>query len=71
MDLSRWSRNDYRTTFFADLLLHLGGNPYRCPYCRLNFVSFRKRKERYVPRKRKHGSPSGSQAQAKGTQLQP
>jgi DNA-directed RNA polymerase subunit RPC12/RpoP len=71
MDLSRWSRNDYRTTFFTDLLLHLGANPYRCAYCRLNFVSFRKRKERYVPRKRKHGSHSGSHAQPKGTQVQP
>ena len=53
MDLSRWSRNDYRVSFFTGLLLSLGGSPYRCEYCRVNFVSFRRRKERYDPQKRK------------------
>ncbi|HXN46490.1 MAG TPA: hypothetical protein VN893_07600 [Bryobacteraceae bacterium] len=53
MDLSRWSRNDYRVSFFTGLMLSLGGSPYRCEYCRTNFVSFRKRKERYDPQKRK------------------
>jgi len=53
MDLSRWSRNDYRVTFFRGLLLSLGANPYRCEYCRTNFVSFRRRKEKYDPQKRK------------------
>jgi hypothetical protein len=56
MDLSRWSKNDYHITFFASLMLRLGANPYRCAYCRVNFVSFRKRKERYVPRRRKQRS---------------
>lgn len=53
MDLSRWSRNDYRISFFTGLLLHLGANPYRCEYCRVNFISFRRRKEKYDPLKRK------------------
>jgi hypothetical protein len=53
-DLSRWSRNDYHASFLTDLLLRLGANPYRCEYCRVNFTSFRKRKERYVPKRRKH-----------------
>jgi hypothetical protein len=52
MDLSRWSVADYRPDATARLLLALGASPYRCPYCRVNFVSFRKRKERYVRRKR-------------------
>jgi hypothetical protein len=53
MDLSRWSRNDYRISFFTGLALSLGANPYRCEYCRVNFVSFRRRKEKYDPLKRK------------------
>jgi hypothetical protein len=53
MDLSRWSRDNYRVSFFGGLLLHLGANPYRCDYCRVNFISFRRRKERYSPQKRK------------------
>jgi len=53
MDLSRWSRNDYRVPFFRGLLLSLGASPYRCEYCRVNFVSFRRRKEKYDPQKRK------------------
>jgi hypothetical protein len=53
MDLSRWSRTDYRVSFFGGLLLGLGANPYRCEYCRVNFISFRKRKERYNPQRRR------------------
>jgi hypothetical protein len=54
MDLSRWSTKDYYTKFLTRLLLRLGANPYRCEYCRVNFISFRKRKERYDPHHRKH-----------------
>ncbi len=53
MDLSRWSKNNYRVTFWKNVLLLLGGHPYRCEYCRVNFVSFRRRKERYDPLRRK------------------
>ncbi len=53
MDLSRWSRSDYRVSFFKGLALHLGANPYRCEYCRCNFVSFRRRKEKYDPLRRR------------------
>jgi hypothetical protein len=67
MDLSRWNKNDYRVSFFTSLALSLGGNPYRCEYCRVNFVSFRKRKERYDPQrrkqKRKHGESAGGARQ--------
>jgi hypothetical protein len=64
--LSRWSRNDYQVTFFTSVFLTLGGNPYRCEYCRVNFVSFRKRKERYDPRKRKQARKHGESAGASG-----
>ena len=53
MDLSRWNKEDYRVSFFRSLLLNLGANPYRCEYCRVNFVSFRKRKERYNPQRKR------------------
>lgn len=62
MDLSRWNKNDYRVSFFTSLALSLGGNPYRCEYCRVNFVSFRKRKERYDPRRRKQKRKHGESA---------
>jgi hypothetical protein len=51
MDLSRWSPEDYKVTAGTSLLLALGGSPYRCEYCRVNFVSFRKRKQRYRSRR--------------------
>jgi hypothetical protein len=56
MDLSRWTPADYRISATTWLLLALGGQPYRCEYCRVNFVSFRKRKERYRARRRKQAS---------------
>jgi hypothetical protein len=66
MDLSRWSSNDYQTSFLTDLMLRLGANPYRCEYCRVNFVSFRKRKERYSPQRRKQ-KRKGSHPEAEQT----
>ena len=53
MDLARWSREDYRISFFRSLMLGLGAKPYRCEYCRVNFVSFRRRKEKYDPQRRR------------------
>ncbi len=47
MDLSSWSERDFHVTFGMRVLLAFGGTPYRCEYCRRNFVSFRKRKERF------------------------
>ncbi len=64
MDLSRWSRNDYRVSFFTGLMLSLGANPYRCEYCRTNFISFRRRKERYDPLKRKAKRRHGHKPEA-------
>jgi len=50
-DLASWSPSQYRVSFFKSLLLFLGANPYRCEYCRHNFVTFRIRKQRYVSAK--------------------
>lgn len=59
-DLGRWSPEDYRTPLVRRMLLTLGANPLRCEYCRVNFVSFRKRKERYRARRRKGQDDSGA-----------
>jgi hypothetical protein len=47
MDLSLWSEKDAHLSAFAAMRLNLGAKPYRCEYCRLNFVSFRQRHERF------------------------
>ena len=53
MDLSRWSEDDYHVPLLRRLLLRLGAKPYRCHYCRVNFVSFRRRREKFKPRRRR------------------
>jgi hypothetical protein len=47
MDLNRWSEDDYWVPAFTRFKLRLGGSPFRCEYCRTNFVSFRPRLERF------------------------
>ncbi len=51
MDLSLWSERNYRVSAFRLLMLQFGARPYRCEPCRCNFVSFRRRKEKFRPRK--------------------
>jgi hypothetical protein len=46
MDLNGWTGKTYTDPpFWVALKVHLGGRKWRCEYCRLNFASFRKRKE--------------------------
>jgi DNA-directed RNA polymerase subunit RPC12/RpoP len=45
-DLTSWSPNHYHVPFGRGVLLFLGARPYRCEYCRHNFVSFRRRRHR-------------------------
>jgi hypothetical protein len=52
MDLSTWSEEDYYTPFLRRVALRLGGKPWRCEYCRCNFVSFRARRERFTFKRR-------------------
>ncbi|MGE5570131.1 MAG: hypothetical protein ACM3S5_13935 [Rhodospirillales bacterium] len=42
-----WSPNDWHVTPFMALRLSLGAKPYRCEYCRINFASFRRRREKF------------------------
>lgn len=72
-DLTSWSPSHYYVPFGRGVLLFFGAHPYRCEYCRHNFVSFRRRKHGRVSRR--HSTPenrqtaplgSGSEAQEAG-----
>ncbi len=45
MDLNSWTGKNYSAPFWMGLWATLGANRWRCEYCRINFASFRKRKE--------------------------
>jgi hypothetical protein len=45
MDLNKWTGNNYDPPFWVELKTKLGANRWRCEYCRINFASFRPRKE--------------------------
>ena len=45
MDLNGWTGKTYTPPFFMGLKVKFGGKKWRCEYCRLNFSSFRPRKE--------------------------
>jgi hypothetical protein len=45
MDLSPWNSKTYQPDTWTKFLLNLGAHRWRCEYCRLNFASFRVRKE--------------------------
>jgi hypothetical protein len=47
MDLALWSERGAHVGMFADLCLRLGAKPFRCEYCRINFISFRRRQEKF------------------------
>ncbi len=51
MDLNLWSERDFAPTRSMSALVRLGGRRYRCEYCRVNFVSFRRRKEVFTFRR--------------------
>lgn len=45
MDLNSWSGKTYEPGFFMKLKITFGAKRWRCEYCRVNFASFRRRKE--------------------------
>jgi predicted Zn-ribbon and HTH transcriptional regulator len=51
MDLALWNPKDAHISMFMAIRLGLGAKPYRCEYCRVNFVSFRARHERFSYRR--------------------
>jgi hypothetical protein len=47
MDLNVWTDQQYWPSAFMKLLIALGAHPWRCEYCRHNFVDFRPRLEKF------------------------
>jgi hypothetical protein len=45
MDLNGWTGKTHQPTGWTALKVNLGAHKWRCEYCRLNFASFRVRKE--------------------------
>jgi hypothetical protein len=45
MDLNAWTGKSYEPPFWAAVAIFFGARRWRCEYCRLNFASFRARKE--------------------------
>jgi DNA-directed RNA polymerase subunit RPC12/RpoP len=45
MDLNGWTGQSYEPPLFMGWMINLGAKRFRCEYCRLNFASFRVRKE--------------------------
>ena len=45
MDLNSWTGKTYEPHFWVALKIAFGASRYRCEYCRLNYASFRPRKE--------------------------
>src|ERR1700742_2879472 len=69
MDLNGWTGKTYTNPpFLVALKVKLGAWKWRCEYCRLNFASFRRRKEvftfkrwkRFGPQAEEHGQPDPS-----------
>jgi hypothetical protein len=48
MDLNGWTGKTYHPSGLMKLKVFLGAHKWRCEYCRLNFASFRKRKEAFT-----------------------
>ncbi len=51
MDLNIWSLEDFPSSTRQRVLMRLGASRYRCEYCRVNFVSFRPRLEKFTSKR--------------------
>lgn len=45
MDLNSWTGKNYIPPFWVRMKIRFGAKRWRCEYCRINFASFRQRKE--------------------------
>jgi hypothetical protein len=45
MDLNGWTGKTYHPPILTGLMVKFGAHRWRCEYCRLNFASWRPRKE--------------------------
>jgi hypothetical protein len=72
MDLNSWTGKTYiNPPFWVKVKLNLGARKWRCEYCRLNFASFRDRKEVFTFKRWKKFGNSAEEAPAETAQLEP
>src|SRR5579864_8484564 len=48
MDLNGWSTRTFTPEGWLVIKINFGAHKWRCEYCRVNFASFRKRKEAFT-----------------------
>ena len=48
MDLNGWTGKTYQPTGWMKIKVAFGAYKWRCEYCRINFASFRRRKEAFT-----------------------
>lgn len=58
-DLCDWEERYYYPPRWQQALLHFGAKAHRCGACRVNFVSFKKRRRQFEPSWRKKPGPGG------------
>lgn len=64
MDLTTWDPKYYKPSRWTDLKVWLGAHRWRCDPCRNNFVSWRRRKQRYVRPEDRNRQQAGAQPSA-------
>lgn len=67
-DLADWDEPYRYPPQWQQLLLKLGAKAHRCPPCRLNFVSFRRRRRAYVPSWKQQGGDSTPPSRPEATE---
>lgn len=70
LELSTWSEQFYIAPLSTRLYLRMGATPYRCEFCRCNFASFRRCKERFSWRRRREARAALAAADALASQVQ-
>lgn len=62
MDLNGWTGKTYTNPpFWVAMKVRLGARKWRCEYCRLNFASFRNRKEVFTFKRWKRFGPQAEE----------
>jgi hypothetical protein len=57
MDLNGWTEKTFTASGWTAIKATLGAHRWRCEYCRINFASFRSRKEPFTFRRWKKRNP--------------
>lgn len=71
MDLNGWTGKTYTDPpFWVKLKVSLGASKWRCEYCRLNFASFRRRKEIFTFKRWKRYVPQAEERDANNAKVE-